>query len=89
MNRLYELIACPDVSLSGFADTAGGTSDFALTGSFSTAANGVLSGSITGLISASPTTANTFVLYLIDNTRAIAIETDNAQLTLGVLQLHP
>jgi hypothetical protein len=69
---------------TGFADPG----DFAISGSFTAASNGVFTGALTGLDAASPTTANNFTFYLVDNTRAVAIETDNAQLTLGYLELQ-
>lgn len=54
------------------------TSDVPLTGSFTSNANGVFTGSISGL----NVTAN-LTYYLIDSTRLFAIETDTNQLTLG------
>ena len=76
-------------TIAGFADSANGGSDYVINGSFTTtAANGVLSGTMTGLGSASRTTPGNFTLYLVDSTRAIVIETDSAELTLGYLQLQ-
>lgn len=75
-------------TLSGFADGGNGTADFAISGSFTPGANGVFTGTLSGLDTASRATANDFTFYLVDNTRAIAIETDNSQLTLGYLQLQ-
>jgi hypothetical protein len=49
----------------------------------------VYEGSLAGFDSASPTKANTFTLYMVDGTQAVAIETDNSQLTLGRLALVP
>jgi hypothetical protein len=76
------------VALSGFADSGDGAADFALSGSFTPAANGVFPGAITGLDPTSRTTEGSATLYLVDTTRAIAIETDNTQLTLGFLELQ-
>ena len=74
--------------LMGFADLGGsGGYDFAVNGSFTPAANGVFSGSLAGFDNASRATANNFTLYLVDGTQAVAIETDNAQLTLARLAL--
>jgi hypothetical protein len=75
-------------TLTGFADSGNGAADFALSGNFTPAANGVFSGTVTGLDSASRGAEDNVTLYLVDNTRAIAIETDNSQLTLGYLQLQ-
>jgi hypothetical protein len=75
-------------TLAGFADSGDGAADFALSGSFTPAANGVFPGAITGLDPTSRTTEGSATLYLVDTTRAIAIETDNTQLTLGFLELQ-
>jgi hypothetical protein len=48
----------------------------------------VFTGTLTGFDAQSRTTANSFTLYLVDDTRAVAIETDNTQLTLGYLELR-
>ena len=74
-------------TLTGFADSGNGAADFAITGSLTASPNGVFTGTLTGLNAASRTTANNFTFYLVDNTRAVAIETDNAQLTLGYIEL--
>jgi len=50
-------------------------------------ANGVFTGTLTGLDPASRTTPGNFILYLVDGTQGIAIETDNAQLALARLVL--
>jgi hypothetical protein len=73
--------------VTGFADTGAGMADFAVSGSFSPAANGAFVGTLTGFDSAAATSANTFTLYLVDSTQGVAIETDNAQLTLARLAL--
>jgi hypothetical protein len=75
-------------TLLGFADSGTGTGSFAITGSLSATSNGVFPGTLTGLDVASPTKADSFTFYLVDNTRAVAIETDNSQLTLGYLELQ-
>jgi hypothetical protein len=75
-------------ALAGFAGTGIGAADFAITGSLTPASNGVFTGTLTGLDVASPTKANSFTFYLVDNTRAVAIETDNSQLTLGYFELQ-
>jgi hypothetical protein len=72
-------------TLTGFADSGTGAEDFAVGGSFTPGANGVFTGTMTGLDMTSRTTSNGFTLYVVDGARAVAIETDNAQLTLGLL----
>jgi hypothetical protein len=75
-------------TLTGFADSGNGAADFAFSGSLTAGSNGVFTGTLTGLDPASRTTANDFTFYLVDTTRAVAIETDNSQLTLGFLELQ-
>jgi hypothetical protein len=75
-------------ALGGFADGGNAAEDFAISGSFTPGASGVFTGTFTGLDAASRTTANNFTLYLVDDTRAVAIETDDSQLMLGYLQLQ-
>jgi hypothetical protein len=75
-------------ALTGYADSGNGAADFALSGSFTPAANGVFAGTVTGLDPASRNAQDSVTLYLVDGTRAIAIETDNSQLTLGYLELQ-
>ena len=74
-------------SLAGYADGGNGGADFAVTGSFTPGANGVFTGTLTGMDAASRTTAGSFTLYMVDGTQGIAIETDDTQLTLGRLML--
>lgn len=73
-------------TLTGFADAGNGAANFAVSGTLSPNAGGVFTGTLTGLDAAARTTANSMTLYLVDNTRAVAIETDNSQVTLGYLQ---
>ena len=73
-------------SVSGFADRGNGGPDFAVTGSFNAAANGVFDGTLTGLNPESPTTAGSFTLYLVNSTQAVMIETDPSQLSLAHLE---
>jgi hypothetical protein len=70
-------------SISGYADLGGDAYDFGISGSFTPSANGVFTGSLSGFDSQSASSANTFTLYLVDNTQGVAIETDHAQLTLA------
>lgn len=74
-------------TVSGFADGGNGGADFAISGTLTPAANGVFTGTLTGLDPASRTTPGNFISYLVDGTQGIAIETDNVQLALGRLVL--
>lgn len=69
--------------VAGYADIGPGLPDFAVSGAFSPAANGVFTGSLAGFDTRSPSAADPFTLYLVDGTQGIAIETDNVQLTLA------
>jgi hypothetical protein len=69
--------------VAGYADIGPGLPDFAISGSFTPAANGVFTGSLAGFDTKSPSAADPFALYLVDGTQGIAIETDNVQLTLA------
>jgi hypothetical protein len=73
-------------SVSGFVDRGNGGSDFAVTGSFNAAANGVFGGTLAGLSAGSPTTAGSFTLYVVNSTQAVMIETDPSQLSLAHLE---
>ncbi len=74
-------------TLTGFVDFSS-ASDFPVTGSVTAASTGIFTGTLTGLDRASYTTAGNFTFYLVDDTRSLMIETDNAQLTLGYLELQ-
>jgi hypothetical protein len=72
-------------------------SDSPVSGAFTSNSSGVFTGDINGLDVTSCTaynasgtgcTTDVFVYYLIDTTKVIAIETDQNQLTLGVLTLE-
>ncbi|MFZ0339455.1 MAG: hypothetical protein WAL45_15575, partial [Terracidiphilus sp.] len=91
-NVVGPLLAVPNAAVddvTGFADYGAGSADFAISGSFTAASNGVFEGTLAGFESTSPTKANTFTLYMVDGTQAVAIETDNSQLTLGRVALAP
>ena len=75
-----------NAAVDGFADFGTGGPDFAVSGSFTTSATGVFVGTLTGLNQSSRSKSDSFSLYPIDSTRAIAIETDPGQLMLGYLQ---
>lgn len=78
------LIGTVDLNYFGVSQTAPVTAS----GTFAANANGAFTGAITGLDVTTSTNADTFVYYLIDATKAFAIETDTNQLTLGFLTLE-
>ena len=59
-----------------------------VTGTYTASANGVFSDGMTGLDVITPANNDTFTYYLIDTTRAVAIETDINQLGLGIFELQ-
>jgi hypothetical protein len=75
-------------ALTGFVDFGNGTADVAVSGSVTAASSGVFTGSMSGLNLAAYTSPDNFAFYLIDESRAVVIETDNTQLTLGYLELQ-
>jgi hypothetical protein len=81
-------------NLTGFADfnqipvTAGAGNNLSFSGNLVANANGVFTGQISGLNLLSPSTPDNFTYYLVDKTRAVLIETDNTQLTLGFFVLQ-
>jgi hypothetical protein len=74
-------------SLTGFGDGENGTTNFAISGSFTPTSNGILQGTITGLNAASPSTTGNFTLYLVDDTQGFAIETDSGKPDIVHLQV--
>ncbi len=91
-NAVGSVLAAADSGaddLAGFADANGAQADFAVGGSFTPAANGVFTGTLTGFNQSAPATTGNFTLYLVDNTQGIAIETDNGQLTLMRVAVGP
>jgi hypothetical protein len=63
------------------------TANLPVSGTFTAAASGVFSpGTITGLDVVTPANADAFTYYLVDSTRAIAIEVDVNQWALGYLE---
>jgi hypothetical protein len=59
--------------------------DVPVAGTVTTTSNGIFTGTLSGLNSAAYSTRNNFAFYLVDNSQALMIETDNVQLTLGYL----
>jgi hypothetical protein len=78
--------------LAGFLDINESTPtvDVALSGNFVANSDGIFTGTITGLDTVTPATTNNFTFYLVDDTKAVAIETDANpdQLTLGYFSLQ-
>jgi hypothetical protein len=75
-------------NLAGFVDLYGPGSDLPLSGNFTSSSNGVLTGTLAGLDTSSTPAVHHFACYLVDASRAVLIETDNAQLTLGFVELQ-
>jgi hypothetical protein len=75
-------------AIAGFADLGNGSANFALSGSATPSATGILEGTVAGFNPASRTTAGSFTLYLVDGTQSVLIQTDSGQLNLGHLQLQ-
>src|SRR5271166_126368 len=82
-------------TFTGFLDITGilnsslsQVSDDLVVGSFSANASGIFTGTIQGISTTSGSTADNFTYYLVDTTKAVAIENDTDQLTLGVFQLQ-
>jgi hypothetical protein len=99
-NNSGEFDAVGPITAMGSAGTFSGTADLNwrssstpatflalnVSGTFTPAASGVFSGSITGLDVTTPANSGQFTFYLIDSTGdSIAIETDSNQLTLAFL----
>ena len=66
--------------VAGYADLGAGSPDFAITGSFTPAANGVFTGTLSGL---GGSAANSFTLYLVDGTQGVLVETGGSTLVLA------
>jgi hypothetical protein len=77
-------------ALTGFVDLneESPTSDVPLTGTFTPNANGVFTGTISGISSIAGATSEKFTYYVADPTQIVAIETDLDQLTLGYFELQ-
>jgi len=64
------------------------TAGLTVNGTYTASADGVFGDGLTGLDVTTPANADTFTYYLIDNTSALAIETDTNQLGLGIFELQ-
>jgi hypothetical protein len=71
--------------LSSFLDAA---PDDLLAGTFTANTSGVFTGSVQGISTTSGSTQDGFTYYLVDPTKAVAIESDTDQLTLGLFELQ-
>jgi hypothetical protein len=77
-------------ALTGFIDFNNNvppTPDVSITGNFAANASGVFTGTVSG-ISSTGLASDNFTYYLVDGTKAVAIETDTDQLTLGYFLLQ-
>lgn len=72
-------------NVSGYADTGAGTADFAVDGNLSSVQSGLLTGTLTGFTPTAQTNGNSFSVYVVDGAHAVLIETDNAQLVVGLM----
>jgi hypothetical protein len=75
-------------TLTGFVDFGSAAVDVPFTGNVTTTSTGIFTGALAGLNSGAYTTPGNFAFYLVDDARALMIETDNTQLTLGYLELQ-
>jgi hypothetical protein len=75
-------------NLVGFVDLNGVGSNLPLSGDFTSSSNGVFTGTLAGLDTSSTPAVHHFAYYLVDASRGVLIETDNAQLTIGFLELQ-
>lgn len=64
------------------------TPGLSLTDGFTADPSGVFTGTMTGLDNTDTTTQATFTYYMVDTTKAVAIQTDPNQLTLGFFELQ-
>jgi hypothetical protein len=74
--------------LNGFVDFGNDATDFPVAGSITVDSNGIFTGTLSGLDAGSYKNSDNFTFFLIDNTRALMIETDTTQQTLGFLELQ-
>jgi hypothetical protein len=72
----------------GIASFTVQTPNLNVAGTVTSSPNGVFTGSITGLDVKTNSNQDPFTYYLIDSKRAVAIETDGNQLTLGYFELQ-
>jgi hypothetical protein len=83
---LTVMVSGGEDQLSGFADYGSGDADYALSGSLSSFANGILAGSLTGFDPQSPSAAGSFTFYQVSPSQGVLLETDSAHMTLGLVQ---
>lgn len=69
-------------SIAGIVYTFSG--DATYSGSFTTSADGILEGTVTGLNPVAPNIPDSYAIFPIDNSRAVFLQTDLQQLTLGL-----
>jgi len=64
------------------------TPNLTVTGAVTPSPNGVFTGTITGLNVVTNSNQDAFTYYMVDSTRAVTIETDPSQLTLGYFEVQ-
>lgn len=72
-------------AVEGFVDNGNGALAYLVSGSLTYVSDGIFTGTLTGLNPASSVTSGNFTLYLVDDTQAVLVETDNSRLVLGRL----
>ena len=70
-------------TVAGFADVNADPADVAVAGSFASASDGNFTGTLSGPGATANSASGSFVLYLINGTQGIGIETDMTQLNLS------
>jgi len=63
--------------------------NFAVSGTFAPAADGVWTGTLAGFDPSNRGSTGSFTLYLVDGTQGVLIDTDTGQLVLGRVERAP
>ncbi|MGA3350439.1 MAG: hypothetical protein ABSC33_15540, partial [Candidatus Sulfotelmatobacter sp.] len=87
-NGIESITGNVDQNILASVQAATPTSRIALTGAFTANADGIFTGTIGGLDITKSTNQDSFIYYLIDASKGVAIETDPYQLTLGYFELQ-
>jgi len=90
-NGVGPLTADGTGDVTGFFDfnqTSSNATKLPLSGTFTAGANGAFTGTLAGLDTSQTPMVHHFACYLVSPSQAVLIETDNAQLTLGFLELQ-
>ena len=70
-------------AVEGFVDNGNGALAYLVSGSLTYVSDGIFTGTLTGLNPASSVTSGNFTLYLVDDTQAVLVETDNSRWCWG------